>query len=378
VFFVLDFDKGGPAIKRIIFFLFFLPAFLFAEPLYSPTWGFFLDLPEGYELVGGNNVDRYSFKGPRGVQFDMVVYNGTYSDIAQLAADVSRRLQNTGDTALFTYNDKAAALMELRFGNSAGWGLCLELSGEAGRSPLLVALSYALEKSGMDLYHLSALDSLAPSAAEQRIPGPVMEFTWPRGEYIEAAIAGTGLKTRIREHDAEAAQSLIEREFALLRDYLSAPQWQAAWIRYYRMIYRDSCDRIADAARQLGRAWNSGTPRTFAEKALSFVQGFQYERNLEGSDFVNLVSAVTEGRGDCDSRAMLWAMLLLQADIPAAMMVSRDYSHAMGLIDIGGAGARFEAGGVSWLVAETTSRVTLGLINQEVSNPKSWLAVLFD
>jgi transglutaminase-like putative cysteine protease len=144
------------------------------------------------------------------------------------------------------------------------------------------------------------------------------------------------------------------------------------------MIYRDSCDRVADAARQLGLAWNSGAPRTFAEKALAFVQGFQYERNLDSSDFVNLVSAVTEGRGDCDSRAMLFAILLSQANIPAAMMVSRDYSHAMGLADIPGAGARFEAGGTKWLVAETTSRVAIGLINQEVSNLKSWLAVLFD
>jgi hypothetical protein len=75
---------------------------------------------------------------------------------------------------------------------------------------------------------------------------------------------------------------------------------------------------------------------------------------------------------------MLWAIILMQADIPAAMMVSREYSHAMGLVDTPGDGARFESGGVRWLVAETTVRVAIGQINQEVSNSKFWLGILFD
>jgi hypothetical protein len=60
------------------------------------------------------------------------------------------------------------------------------------------------------------------------------------------------------------------------------------------------------------------------------------------------------------------------------MMVSRDYSHAMGLADIAGSGARFEAGGVQWLVAETTGKVGIGLISQDMSNTNLWLGVLFE
>jgi len=118
--------------------------------------------------------------------------------------------------------------------------------------------------------------------------------------------------------------------------------------------------------------------RAFAQRALVFVQGFYYERDFEGSDFINLVTAVTEGRGDCDSRAMLWAVILAQANIPSAIMVSRQYSHAMGLADIPGAGARFEAGGVRWLVAETTSNVDIGLIAAHKSTIDHWLGVLFE
>ena len=367
--------------KPYLFLLFFVPVLLSAAPMSSPTWGFWLDLPEGYTLVEGNNKDRYSFQGPQGARFDIAVYQGVYQDVAQLSKDIERRLENKGDIAFFEYGTKAAALMELRFGDSAGWGLCVELGdvNATGTVPLMVALSYSSAgKAGMDLYHLSALDSLAPTEAEKRFPGPVMEFSYPRGSSRETAIAGTNLKAMIRENDAEAAQALIDREFSLLRVYQFSPDWQEAWIRFYRMVYRDSWDRVADVLSRLERNWNKGAnKRAFAEKALTWVQGFQYERNLAGSDFVNLVSAAVEGKGDCDSRAMLWAMILMQAHIPAAMMVSRDYSHAMGLADVSGSGARFKAGGTNWLVAETTAKVGIGSISKDMSNTKSWLGVLF-
>jgi hypothetical protein len=339
-------------------------------------------LPEGYEYIDGNNLDRYSFQGPNGAMFDVVVYNGVYQDVGQMANDVSRRLGSEGETALFEYEGKAAVLLDLHFNGFSGWGLCLELTGTGARSPLLCALAYSPSSGGvadMDLYHLSALDSIAPSDLEARRPGPVMGFSYPRGEAIETAIALTGFGALIRENDAEAAQALVDREFALLRRYESASNWQQAWIRFYRAIYRDSWDRVAAAAFRLERGWNaSPDDRAFAEKALAFVQGFSYERDLEGSDFVNLVTAISEGKGDCDSRSMLLAMLLEQADIPAAIMVSRSHSHAMGLADVPGGGARFETGGKKWLVAETTDKVGMGLISADKSDIASWLGVIFN
>jgi len=188
----------------------------------------------------------------------------------------------------------------------------------------------------------------------------------------------------IYENDAEAAQVLIEREFNILRNYVMSPNWQEAWTRYYRMIYRDSYDRIANAASIIVRSWggppSSGNEerRAFAQRALNFVQGFEYERDLSGSDFINLVTAITEGRADCDSRAMLLAIILAKADIRSAMMVSREYSHAMGLADISGSGARFETYGTRWLVAETTAKIDIGLIAEDMSDPTLWLGVIFE
>jgi hypothetical protein len=372
-----------------VLFLFLALSPLPAEPLHSLTWGFQIDLPEGYVLTEGNGNDRYSFEGPGALQFDIRVYDGQYAGIREMAEDVNLRLKNSGDTDFFVYGNKNAAIMELLLGEYTGWGLCVELGPAVGPAVgrptgMLLALSYTSQQNAdSNLFHISALDSVIPSDRERYYPGPVTEFAFPRGEVTETALAVPGLKARIREGDAETAQALVEREFTLLTRYLNADNWQEAWIRYYRAIYRDSWDRVEDAVSQLKQSWTreassrEADKRSFAERALAFVQGFSYERDISGSDFVNIVSAVTDGRGDCDSRAVLWAIILAREGIPAAIMISRNYSHSMGLADIDGPGARFEAGGIKWLVAETTDSVDIGLIGQNVSDPAHWFAVTF-
>jgi hypothetical protein len=417
---VRRFPVSAGRIGLVLFF--FIPGvFGFAAPLYSPAWGFRIDLPESYEYTGGDGKSRFSFRHTDGAVFDLAVYAGPSQTIKALVDTTIRRLGNQGDVSYFEYRDKLAALIALQFADPGsgdagrnsgapleGWALCVELGtsgnenaggrGAAAGPPLLLALAYGpAGKADLAVLHLSALDSIAPSETERRFPGPIMTFSYPRGEQRRRRLAGLNADALIREHDAEAAQALVNREYGILRRYLFSEQWQEAWIRFYRAIYRDSWERLADAAFQLERYWNvpspaeAGTPappalaagpggenRVFAGKALGWVQSFAYERDLMGSDFVNLVSAAFEGRGDCDSRALLWAIVLSQANIPAAMMVSREYSHAMGLADIAGPGARFEAEGKKWLVAETTAPVGMGLIGQDVSASEPWLGVIFE
>ncbi|MCL1959878.1 MAG: hypothetical protein FWF68_09790 [Spirochaetes bacterium] len=370
--------------KRIFLLILLVPVFVFSESLYSPTWGFFIDLPEGYDLIEGDGRDRFSFKGPSDAMFDLLIYNGRFATIRELAADINKRLGNSGETDFFNYHDRQAAIIKLAFNGNYGWGFCVELDNSANRTPMMLALAYAPQDSDeLELLHISALDSLCPSVTERYYPGPVIEYSYPRGEMKPVVLAG-GINALIRENDAEAAQVLIEREFTILQLYAKSPYWQNAWTRYYRLVYRDSYDRITNPVFALARNWggfNADTAekkKAFAQKALNFVQGFEYKRDLNGSDFLNLVSAVTERSGDCDSRSMLWAIILSHADIRAAMMVSLQYSHAMGLADIEGNGARFEHLGTKWLVAETTAKVDIGLIDIEQSDPRNWIGILFE
>jgi hypothetical protein len=404
--------------------------FLAAEPLYSPSWGFRVDLPEGYrQLPEGDGKNKFAYTSQFGALLDVTVYTGKAS-LEALAGEIETKLGGKGERNAFNYNGKAALLSSLSFpdkskrnGRFSGWALYMELAVPAvlpppaakrteGRAPaalqpdarpMLFILSYGPPDETLQSFHLSVLDSVAAGGEDTRIPGPVSAFTWPAGAWKRYPLAGTKEQAWFRENDAQAAQALVDREFSVLKRYAGSPLWKDAWKRFYRAIYRDSFDRLKDAAFILERNWRaeafrnapgsrqseeerelenrSAAARILAEKALGWVQSFKYERDLLGSDFVNLISAAREGRGDCDSRAMLWAVVLEQAGIPSAIMVSREFSHAMGLADIEGEGARFpfKEGNTEyrWMVAETTAKVGIGRIEQKVSEVTKWLGIVF-
>ena len=377
----------------------FLCSFVYSTPIHSPTWGFTVDLPESYQYVEGNGRDRFSFENAWGARFDIIVYHAEsgrradgsdafYTSLEAMAEDVTQRLNNSGDVYFFEYRQKKAFIMELVFSLEdergrpnphSGWALAFELN--LPNPAMLLALAYGpAEWEELQIFHLSALDSLTPENGDRLAPGPITEFSYPRETRIQVPVFGLDIQAWIYEEDAEASQALIEREFVVLQAYADSPNWQEAWIRYYRAIYRDSFERLADISFQIERKYNIPVLeyKDFAGQLLQWVQSFEYERNIEGSDFINLISAAVEGKGDCDNRAMLWAIVLKKANIPSAMMVSREYGHAMGLVDLEGPGARFELEGTRYLVAETTANVSIGLIGERVSNTVHWLGVAFE
>jgi hypothetical protein len=364
--------------------LFLTGSRLYPETYSSARGGFSFDLPAGYRPAQGS---RLSFSGPGEAAFEITTEPGR--EPGALLGRMLRRLGNGGEPEMFDYHGRGAALARLEFSRGGrayrGWGLCLDRGED-----LLLALAYGPGGADQELLHLSSLDSIAPTAGERLYWGPVTEYTWPRGEEREMALYNSDVTALIAAGDGEAAQGLVDREFQVLRQYGDSPLWQEAWGRFYRMIRRDSWERLRNALFRLERSWSAAallgrgprddaglSDRDLASRALAYVQDFQYERDLMGSDFVNLVSALTEGRGDCDSRALLWALFLAQASIEAGIMVSRDYGHAMGIGDIEGPGARFPFEGKEYLVAETTAKVELGLIGRNVSEIGKWLGIKF-
>lgn len=270
----------------------------------------------------------------------------------------------------------------------------------------------------------SAVDGFSINRRKKAAPGPlgVLARQGLKGEKAAEIAFGSTL-VRLPWNPAEAAvsQALVEREYRVLSPYGSMPDLvEAAVARFYRMAYRDAAPSLARLALEMSAAWETGAwagkkaaspppqasgtassaldsasragaaplatgprfgipadPRGYAEALLRWVQGFKYERDPKGSDVVNPISSAFEGRGDCDSRALVMSILLAREGVESILMVSLKHEHALSAVDAKGAGARFAFMDRSWLVAETTAKVGIGLIDATQADPKDWFGVAF-
>jgi hypothetical protein len=247
------------------------------------------------------------------------------------------------------------------------------------------------------------------------------------------------IKAGWNPREAAVSQAVVEREYRVLSAYADEPALiQGAIQRFYRMVFRDATPALDKLALEMSAAWETGAwagkkpapaipalpaesslapgkgspgggspgggspgggspgggspgggspggprfgatadPRAYAGALLSWVQGFKYERDPKGSDVVNPISSAFEGRGDCDSRALVMSILLRRENIDSILMISLVHEHALSAVAAPGPGARFPFGNGSYLVAETTAKVDIGRIDATQADPAAWIGVSF-
>jgi hypothetical protein len=231
---------------------------------------------------------------------------------------------------------------------------------------------------------LSALDGFSADKACRLKPGPVSqqyEKSADAANVAETAVPflGGSVSIPVDPNALVAAQALVEREYAVLEGYQTSEKWQEAWKRFYRMIYRDSYTRLDRLAFLTGREFDrkKTAAKDLPAQLLPWIQEFEYVRDTNTADFVTPLAATIGRKGDCDSLSMLYAILLNHLGTETILLVSEEYSHALAAVDTEGQGARFELDGKQWLVAETTDKVALGLIGENVSDPTKWLGIRF-
>lgn len=382
------------------------------EELWSRA-GFFIDLPEGFSLVEGDGKSRFSFVDPAGgMEFDLIAYDSArYAGVDALASAVLGKLNSAGEREPFSYEGRDALFAELAFPlngqKKRGFGIFIAArraaegsigtprnpgggteanrdgSGtEPERDIALLAYSDEARFESYADFILSCLDAFSADRAARRSPGPVSQYLLPfppaRTEEKTLRFGETLIKLPWDSEEATQIEDTAGREFRVLEAYGGTDElWKAAWARCYRMIYRESARRLDRLAIELDRLLPDD-PTDAARELLKWVQEFHYERDQSGIDFVDPLSAAYEGRGDCDSRAMVLALILERRGIDVVLMLSRDYSHAMAGIDVPGGGQRFSWEGRDWLVAETTAKVGLGMIAANQADWKKWIAVSFE
>lgn len=197
---------------------------------------------------------------------------------------------------------------------------------------------------------------------------------------ISLEIDGKKINTQIHLQDIAQAQYVVEREYKVLTMYQKSKKWQEAWTRYYRMIFKDSYERLERCSFDIYNSISSDcTDETdLAQKLLYWTQNFKYEREKTASDFTCLPGIIAGMGSDCDGRSLLLAVLLTHMNQDCVIFVSATHSHAMAGFVSTHPGRSFDWNGKKYLMGETTSKgVTWGMIAQDMSNQKDWLTITF-
>ncbi len=384
--------------KKLFYFLFIIFAitsYSFSEQITDRDFGFSLDIPEGFEIADYTEDGMsYVFSHPN-IPVTLVM-KLTEEKNAKSAAEVLnknlKKLNASGETDSFKWNGTVCGISNFSMSlddNYSGWAVSAPVKIH---DYYVILLCYAPEsKKGCEQFIISTINSLSINNEYLNTPGIITSYAFPPegSESVLLKIGGKEIKTSLDKSDEEAAKFVTDLEYSVLNLYANHKMWKEAWQRYYRMIYRDNAGRLQQTAKniydsiypELKKSKPQDADIKYAQALLSWVQTFGYERaqsKIE-SDFISLPASIKGKGSDCDSRSMLVSVLLNYTGIDTAMLISREYSHAVVVTDIPAPGQTFTMeNGREYLFGETTARVTWGMLAQNQADRTKWIPVTFD
>ena len=384
--------------KKLFYFLliiFAITSYSFSEQITDRDFGFSLDIPEGFEIADYTEDGMsYVFSHPN-IPVTLVM-KLTEEKNAKSAAEVLnknlKKLNASGETDSFKWNGTVCGISNFFMSlddNYSGWAVSAPVKIQ---DYYVILLCYAPEsKKGCEQFIISTINSLSINNEYLNTPGIITSYAFPPegSESVLLKIGGKEIKTSLDKSDEEAAKFVTDLEYSVLNLYANHKMWKEAWQRYYRMIYRDNAGRLQQTAKniydsiypELKKPKPQDADIKYAQALLSWVQTFGYERaqsKIE-SDFTSLPASIKGKGSDCDSRSMLVSVLLNYTGIDTAMLISREYSHAVVVTDIPAPGQTFTMeNGREYLFGETTARVTWGMLAQDQADRTKWIPVTFD
>ena len=363
---------------------------LSAEQMYSPTWGYVLDIPEGFRLGYKEGTDSYQFEHKL-FPVTLIVRSWPQTIPAgKKMKEVLAKLNASGETKEIVWLSRNCALssfsMQLQNRANRGWAVIVPADKDKG---LTLVLAYTPEQQfgALQTLIVSSLNSFSPQSNNRNISGILTDYGYPKTgpRQTSVKIGKTEVPVELDKSDSEAHNALIDIEYDVLARFADTPLWKEAWQRYYRMIYRDAYKRLEKTAfsvynvleAELKTKLKAGADfdKKLAQTLLSWVQLFPYERRRNASDFTGLIDTLTGTGSDCDSRSLLLAVLMAHMKYKTMLFISPQYSHALFGIDIESAGAHLEQDGTNYLLGETTAHVGIGLVAQQMSDLTKWFGI---
>ena len=369
---------------RYLFYLLcflLLPVFLPAAEFYLDVYDYYLNLPATWSVYSAETEDYLVFQDQHEKAFFQVqTLHRTTGDTSPAAVcrETLAGLQPRIETAVFSYNGNRACYGTVGFSmgeaTAEGFTVCIELE-----DTFVLLFAYTAEQnltSYMPLL-LSCLDGFSYTRGGRKLPGPVSQFYYPfpgeQEKQFRIRFQSGEIPVFVDPGEVDASQDMIEREARILAEL---PELNIdAWERYYQLIYRDSYMRIEPAARKIGRMLTEKDDYTKASELLTWLQGFSYLRTGTVSDLQSPLQTLLTATGDCDSLGLLYCIILDYLGIESILLVSNEYAHSIVGVDVPGEGARFQYEETSYLVAELTDQVEIGLIDRTMADPGKWIPI---
>ena len=229
----------------------------------------------------------------------------------------------------------------------------------------------------------SALDSFALGSLGRITPGPITQFDAPVNTVktpVKARLnlGGQDLSLDMDKEQAEAAQRLVEREALIMSRYKERNTLAfLAWVRYYRFIYRDNYMRLQPLVKLLQGHMRSKDKDALAAELLPFCQNYSYERFSTPSDLIAPYASILSQKGDCDSSALTYLILLNHMQITGALLLSQTLGHAVVGVLSNTEGTSMQVMKERYVIAELTTKQPLGTVPAKVANTKDWFPIIF-
>jgi hypothetical protein len=373
-------------------FLFpFLTLVLFTAPLGAEiTWiedyDIYFDPLEDWILLDGGTPESFSMTNSSHQVFFQSLIKESTGDQTSRIQDIEGRLSaRETEWATWTWEGLETALGSFLFETPYGLQQAYALNVLKGETSLTL-LTFTQQEyfTGYADDMLSVLDSLAIGSSSRRNPGPLSVYLLldPVSssfdqEKLSLNVGGEPLELSFTPGALDNQLVTIEREARIIQRYVNTPYLALAWSRYYRIIYRQGYQELADLAQVWQRAAQRGliAPEDLPQTILTWLQSFEYSRRGGLSDLYPVTQCLLEQKGDCDSLALIYSTLLDHLGYRNILMVSAEYAHAMVGVDLPGEGARFPFLGTDYLVAELTDDVGLGMIAADMADPSKWLGI---
>ena len=368
-----------------ILFLMMAIAPLSGEEFSVPAFDYSLDLPDAWLPMDTADLSKIAFSdSSRTAVLQTLVFSAdSFGNARDIFKFVRSSLKAEGEASPFAFSGRDALFSDLTFHTerfpARGYFVFIDGDQDRGHEFDYALLSFTPVSLYQDRHDslLSALDSFAAGEQGRRSPGPVSQFFYPfpgeKKSPVDLTIGRRHYSGQLDKGELDATQVLVEREARVLAG--KQENFNEAWRRYYKLIYRDNYERLAELAEFLESVYSFGEipAHDSVGGLLSWIQGFHYYRTGTIADLTSPMATAYTAAGDCDSRALLFVILLHHMGIDAILLVSTEYAHSAVGVDVEGPGARITYGGKSYLFAEVTEEVDLGLVERSMADPEGWI-----